>query len=209
MAFSVRSRAAQSPCADARVADNEFEVLLHQCHQCAIDNADDREDAQDVAPGTEPEQMQTHCTFSTGERLSIEATNPIAPAGPSTDPAVRKECHGHRSNSMPQLHYYPASSIEAAVGAATWPSRPGVKARAARIAKPMNTAGRPHLEAQWERKRARSSTLIVLPGNSIAQSTDEHMALPTNEYSASFIAHTPPRRAQIAMRKYLGMIASS
>ncbi len=36
--------------ADARIADDEFEILLHQRHHRAIDDADDRQQRDHVAP---------------------------------------------------------------------------------------------------------------------------------------------------------------
>ena len=44
--------------ADAGVADDEFEVLLHQRDHRAVDDADDGEHGEDIAPGAEAEHVE-------------------------------------------------------------------------------------------------------------------------------------------------------
>ncbi len=45
--------------ADAGIADDEFEVGLRESDQCAVDDADDGEDCEDVTPGTDADERES------------------------------------------------------------------------------------------------------------------------------------------------------
>src|SRR5271157_5330174 len=107
----------------------------------------------------------------------------------------------------------PASSMEAAVGAATWP----VGAQVCRgqipasTAKPKNITGNAqnwNWEEKWNRESScRSREPPVEYAASRAIST---RAPPKNEYKASFIApYALLVEPQVAIRKYFGTMTSS
>src|SRR3954470_6242574 len=104
--------------------------------------------------------------------------------------------------------------MEAAVGAATWPVGAQVwnGHRPAKIAKPTNTSGNAHIwKFGGKGYFANSNKLIVFAPEitNAAIIPIKTIALPTNEYSANFIAPYSRRvDPQIAIRKYFGIIAS-
>src|SRR5512138_1134892 len=109
----------------------------------------------------------------------------------------------------------PASIIDAAVGAATWPVGAQVwnGHMPARMANPTNTSGNAQSWKDREKGKPASSGRLKLDApetTKAANNPTSTIALPTKEYSESFIAPYSFRvEPQIAMRKYLGMIASS
>ena len=62
--------------ADARVADDELEVLLHQRDHRAVDDADDGEQGEDVAPGAEAEDMKAPRTEAEREQRHATRRQP-------------------------------------------------------------------------------------------------------------------------------------
>ena len=85
----LQHRAAQADCverqqpeqheahvADAGVADDELEVLLHQRHHRAIDDADHRQQAQHVAPGTEAQHVKPHGSSPCGKSVMATRRQP-------------------------------------------------------------------------------------------------------------------------------------
>src|SRR5271170_2104200 len=109
----------------------------------------------------------------------------------------------------------PASSIEAPVGAATWPVGAQVWKghKPARIANPTNTSGNAHICMEIGYGYCASSTRFVVfapAATYAARIPARTMALPKKEYNASFIAPYSRRvEPQMAIRKYLGMMANS